>query len=92
MSKNHEVAITEVVDGALSETDLDQLAETLNLAVEPLPRPQRDRVDTADTRHFPYAVQRHRSLLNNRTSYVYSSCYGESCTSLLLLYKLGLLP
>ncbi|MGY3142504.1 hypothetical protein ACVW02_004073 [Ewingella americana] len=34
MSKTHEVAVTEVVDGALSETDLDQLAETLNLAVE----------------------------------------------------------
>ena len=34
MSKTLEVAITEVVDGALSETDLDQLAETLNLAVE----------------------------------------------------------
>ncbi len=34
MSKTHEVAVTEVVDGALSETDLDQLAETLSLAVE----------------------------------------------------------
>ena len=34
MSKTHPVIVTEVFDGALSETDLGQLAETLNLAVE----------------------------------------------------------
>jgi GNAT superfamily N-acetyltransferase len=34
MSKRNEVTVTEVFDGALSDDDLDQLAQTLDLAVE----------------------------------------------------------